>query len=807
MQRALTGRFRVGEWLVDPAVDELRRGGEVVKLEPRVMRLLVHLAEREGQTVSAEQLLDAVWSGVVVSPQSVYTSIAQLRRALEGGDDEPRYVVTVPRRGYRLVAPVEPAPDADRAEPFGRWAGPPESVDPPADLELPELQDVNELERRVAPPEPSVPRPRTGLTLPGARRPLLAHPVPSTAPLTARRRWQLAGAAVAIALLAIAAAVLPRLLDRGNGAGDAPVVAVLPLAQLGAAAPDGLAEGLAEELLNGLAAVPGVRVAARGSTFPLRDADPREIGRRVGATHVVQGTLRRDAERLRVAVQLVDAATGYTQWSSTFDRPATDLLDVQRELSNAVVAAIAPRFAARAQEQTSARLASDSNAFAAYLEGRRESARRTPEAFARATALFQKSATLDPGFALAQVALAELAMLRFYYDNLPLEAAGAIAEPAIARALELDRLLPEAYAARGLLRTEQWRLEDAEQDLRRALVLNPNYVDAYVRLGTALEYQGRPRDALASLQKAAELDPLHFILHVRRCLALQNLGRLDDARGACERAIELQPNLPNGYWARGLIGLSNGHLDDAIADYRRALDAAPQRYDLRLQLAWLYLDVGRLPQARTEFETAVAARPDDPEVAIEAARYALATGDDAALATAVNRAAEAPTATPETLVDAALLALVLGDTPRAVRAVERARALPGYDESQLYGLWLARWGRLPPLALVLVDRARGDEAAARRRLDALERFVRGLQANGQAWSGLDYLAASVAALRGDRRTAFARLDAALAHDWQRAWWPRRDPSLAPLRADPRFQSWLGRVEQSAAEVGARVDAP
>src|SRR6185312_3100129 len=200
--------------------------------------------------------------------------------------------------------------------------------------------------------------------------------------------------------------------------------------------------------------------------------------------------------------------------------------------------------------------------------------------------------------------LADAYMAGYYYQARALADTAPLVEEAVAQALHRDPNLAEAYAARGVLRTEQNRLDEAIADLHKASILKPNYSEALIRLGAAYEYRGRPRDALAVDDQALELDPLQFVLQQRRCLVLQNLARFQEADKACTRTLELQPDNPNGYWTLALERLARGDVPGAISGYRAALQRAPWRSDLQSQLGWLELDVGLEPRGLADMEAA-----------------------------------------------------------------------------------------------------------------------------------------------------------------------------------------------------------
>lgn len=284
MERPSSRVLRIGAWFVNPLSGEIARGEERVRLEARTMRLLLCLAESPGEVVSIDTLLSQVWSGVVVTPDSVYQAVAALRRLLGDDAKQPAYIVTVPRLGYRLVAPVEPQVDA-----------------PPA------AQPARAPSRMLA-----------GLAL-GV---LLVAGAVTYFMVVGRDASSQAGASSVTSPKAIA--VLP-FLDLTDDMNEEP-----------------FADGMTEELIHKLSKVQGLRVPAptdsfffKGKQLPLA-----EIARSLRVSYVLDGSVRKSGETLRVAARLVRADDGYVVWSETYDRPLTDKLMVQDDIAGEVTNAL-----------------------------------------------------------------------------------------------------------------------------------------------------------------------------------------------------------------------------------------------------------------------------------------------------------------------------------------------------------------------------------------------------------------------------------------------------------------------------------
>jgi transcriptional activator of cad operon len=304
MDRPTAIPLRIGAWYVDPTSGQISRDGETVRLEARTMRLLLCLAEHGGEVVSIDKLLEQVWSGVIVTQDSVYQAIASLRRQLADDPKEPTYIATVPRLGYRMVAPVRP------------WV---------------------EESRAPAAPAPAMAGAASTGMIAGERR---------FGPR--RRAGVLAAAAGALCVALIAAFLLIRSGNKvhASATGSIPPksVAVLPFLDLTSQKMDEeyFADGMTEELIDKLSKIPGLHVPAPASSFffkgkPTAVAD---IARSLGVVYVLSGSVRESDDRLRVAVRLVRADDGYVVWAEAYDRPSDNKLLVQEQIAIEVTKAL-----------------------------------------------------------------------------------------------------------------------------------------------------------------------------------------------------------------------------------------------------------------------------------------------------------------------------------------------------------------------------------------------------------------------------------------------------------------------------------
>ena len=724
--------MQIGDWSVDPSRDVIRSDATETKLEPRAMRLLCCLADPPGDVHTTDELLSKVWPGLVVGQNSLYQAIAQLRRALGDLEDGARYIETVPRKGYRLIAPVTSPPPA----PTWNW------------------------------------------------RPLA-----------------IGGAA--LVLVAVSGWVVSRWQTIGKtSSGQNPAIAVMPFLDLSAGAQEQVfAEGLTEELTNTLARIPGLKVTGRTSSrrAVADEQEPRKLGRVLGVAYLLQGSVRTSEGRVRVSARVVSTADGFQVWSNNYDRSRTGAIGVQTDIAREVVGSLKIQLSSEASGRIDLAPTSKLNAYDLYLLGRHQQMQRNPEALARAIEYHTQAIAIDPRFALAYAGLADAQMAGYYYANRPLVDTAALVEKSVKAALAIDPELPEAYAARAVLRTEQWNTDAAIADLQRAIAINPNAGEFYLRLGAAYEYAGRPREALHTYDQVRSLDPLHTQLHVRRCLTLQNLGRYPEASQACNRAFELQPDVPNHLWASGLNDFAQGRTTSAIAFYQQALTRAPQRIDIRSELGLLYLDQREPALAASQFAQGLAtAGPRAWGPQLTAARLYLARGDFTPLLEKLRSKDWLAIDDARQLLNAGFLAAAAGDAGLAERY--RAQAVVSIQtphESLYPGLYSVRWGTCELCYLAMLERLRGASDVAQAHESFVLAWLAETEKAGHLWHGLEYVRATVLAQQGNDSGALLALQRAVQLGWRSYWLTDVDPAFIRLRKRPDFQRLLSQQDNTA----------
>jgi TolB-like protein/DNA-binding winged helix-turn-helix (wHTH) protein/Flp pilus assembly protein TadD len=728
--------MRVGDWRVDPALDEIAMGEQVVKLEPRTMQLLVYLAEHAQQVVSAEELLEHVWRGVVVAPSSVYQAVARLRRTLGDVSAAPTYIVTVPRKGYRLIAPVTP------------WV-PPE------------------------PPQPAPPE---------------VHQPPSRA---RRRGWGIASALVVAAGFAFWLAS-PETFHRLWTGHPAPrSVAVLPFLALGGAPGDQyLGDGLSEDLINSLANVAGLQVAARTSSFLFagNGGDLRQIREKLNVDTVLEGSIRRHEGRVRIVAELIDARSGYHLWSQAFERDDHELWAVHEEIADAVLEHLDPALT-RPAAKADTRHAQNGTAYNEFLQGRYLLEQRTEEGLSQAVGHFQRAIALAPDDALAYSGLADADALLAQYAAHEDPTLLSQARAAALHALSLSPDLAEAHASLGLIDNQAGRLQEAIPHLRRAIELDPHYGPAQMWYGRNLFLQRDYAAADRVFEKALSFDPLSAMLQLNTGLALEQLDRLPQATAHARQAVALEPRLPSAYWLLAFLEARVGHLSEAARLFQTAMGLGLTQAEALGQMSAVYAELGDCAEAAHWLQAGRQRDPLDWAVLYAATAYSLCERNPAGLVDALQELRQR-NASNTTLLASLAFSLTLANGRRQALDVYHALEAAPDGEATLFDRSGLGIGVSPALEYAVLVRAAGQPDRARALTDGVHARLETIRQQGGQAAGLEYCAAGVLAQQGEVRGALTALESAVAAGWRAADWMERDPALDTLHSSPRFTRLL-----------------
>lgn len=439
-----------------------------------------------------------------------------------------------------------------------------------------------------------------------------------TAGLHVGARNRRRGVRVLLTALVAAIAIVAIGLWLGRRDGDVTVaksIAVLPFANMSDEKENEyFSDGLSEELLNALARVGDLHVAARTSSwqFKGRSGDVEDIGRQLNVSTVLEGSVRRAGNRVRVTVQLIDANNGFHMWSQTYDRELGDIFAIQEDISNRVIDALKVTLLESEGEQLARQPTDNLEAYDSYLLGKHQMAQRTVPNLEEAVRRFESAIDLDPDFALAHVGLADAILLLGSYGTIPMEGNVERIERHLNRALELDSTLGEAYASLAFFYGQTDRTPEAHAAFERAIELSPSYATAYHWYGLMLGgFRAYPQKATAMLKKAVELDPLSPIINMAYAGDLRDNGRFDEAIARLERVISLDSDFPNVYVGMAEIFYEEyGKSDEALEWLGKAIALDPDNLRRRFRRAHYLAGAGRIDKAQAECAAIIDADPD-----------------------------------------------------------------------------------------------------------------------------------------------------------------------------------------------------
>jgi TolB-like protein/DNA-binding winged helix-turn-helix (wHTH) protein/Tfp pilus assembly protein PilF len=524
-------RFSVFE--LDPDVPELRRSGRRVHLQEMPLRVLQMVLEHPNELVPREAFFARLWphdeTGIL--DDNLNTAVRKLRLALNDSAHHPHFIETVPKRGYRFIGPL--VEDA--------------------------LAQVTPIPR-AAPQEAAAPAPASQSTK--RRLPILVA----------------AAAILAIATLGVWLQSYNSTTDPTSPAATAPrTLAVLPFLNAGNRPGDEyFSDGLTQEVIDRLSRVDGLRVVSRTSAFALKgkNLDANEIGRMLGVESFVEGSVRREGDRLRISAHLVNARDGYQLWAETYDRHLDDAFAIQEEIALAIADTLTGHLLGERRAVVPAAPVVNPLAYDHYLKGRFNWHRRTQESLRTAATHFEQAAELAPKYAPAWAGLADAYAVLGFYDYLPPAEAFPKAREAARRALELDPQNASAEATMGYAALYyDWNVSKAETRFRRAIALDPNNTKAHQWYGNLLTAAGRFEEAEHEMRHAQQLEPLSVIASAALGWTLYHAGRHEDALEQYRITLALDPNFELAYLWSGWALEALGRYDEALS----MLDNAAKR--------------------------------------------------------------------------------------------------------------------------------------------------------------------------------------------------------------------------------------
>jgi TolB-like protein/DNA-binding winged helix-turn-helix (wHTH) protein/tetratricopeptide (TPR) repeat protein len=507
------GRFRVGPWLVQPSLNTVSRNGTPMRLTLKAMEVLVCLAEHAGESVPKEELLQIVWRETFVTDDVLVGSISELRRVFEDDAREPRFIQTIPKRGYRLIAAVEPATAA-----LSSTGG---------------TSTIENSHRRL-------------------------------------KAAALVGAALLLVALVASSAKIQRWLSATSSSPTIHSIAVLPLQNLsGDAAQEYFSDGMTDALITDLAQISSLKVISRTSSMQYKQTKKAlpEIARELNVDGIVEGTVQRSGDRVRVTAQLIYGPSDKHVWAHSYERDMREVFALERDVTEEIAREVRARIATPNQVPVAQARRASPKVLEAYLQGNYHLSRfgsgGGDEQLTMAEEYFQRAIDADPNFAPAynQLANAHLNLLQ------PSKQDFDIARKMAERAVELDPNSSDAHHTLGDVKGRAWNWPGSEEEYRRAVVLNPNNAQAHDDLGELLDDTGRFDDGWREYQIAQELDPNN-----------DHLSDAFDRRGQHAHAIAMLQIMLKRYPDNGYLHMSlyrdyvkNGMHKEAVQELEKTL--------------------------------------------------------------------------------------------------------------------------------------------------------------------------------------------------------------------------------------------
>lgn len=572
-----SGTIRFGPFEADLAAGELRNDARKIKLQEKPFQVLAALLERPGEMVRREELQQRLWPAdtFVDFDHGLNIAIAKLREALGDSAEHPHYIETLPKRGYRFIAQVD-GPD------------------------------------RVA----------------------------EARSLVSRRRL----AARILALTAIAALVVIYIAQSWtkpaeNTRAGKVMLAVLPFENLdGDPQQEYFSDGLTEEMIAQIGQInpQALGVIARTSAmrYKATDKDVAQIGRELSVEYLLEGSVRREGDRVRVTAQLIQVSDRTHLWARTYEREATSVFDIQRDVADQVSQALKLQLLPGQQAVRARTPRVHPAAHESYLQGRHLWNRRTPQHVQKAVLYFEEAVRFDPSYARAYAGLSDSYNLLASYSVLPPNVAISKAKASAHRALELDPALAEAYASLGFAKLEyDWDWAGAEEAFRKAIQLDPNYATGRQWYSLYLNATGRAEEAIAEAREALRLDPVSPIIALGVGSRLYHARRFDEAIEQFRKTLELDPTFVLAYHNLGRAYLMKRRYAEAIGALENAHRLSGERSARTAALGYGYALAGRREQARALRDELANAPAPTTVPSFPMALLCLSLGDrDAALA-------------------------------------------------------------------------------------------------------------------------------------------------------------------------------
>lgn len=548
MDRAISSGqiFRFGLFEADVSRSTLTRKGVRVKIQDQPFRVLIRLLENSGEIVTREELRRKLWpEGTYVDfDGSLNVILKKLRAAIDDDSDNPRFIQTVPRRGYRFIAPVSEVSQSQQ----------------PAELDGASSTAAG-AEYAAQPAGVSPPR----------------HP-PLAVTVSSRRLLAILAAGLVLLILAAVAYRMRSPRPSQATAQKRVMLAILPFQNLSNdPAQDYFSDGLTEETITDLGQMSPQRlgVIARTSAMVYKHTDKTvsQIGRELGVDYILEGSVRRDGDKARISAQLIRVRDQIHLWARNYDREVKDLIEVQDDLGKAIATQVQANLTPQRESELSETRAVNPEAYDLYLRARYYWNKRTPEGIKESIGYYRQATDRDPNFAMAYAALADAYNLSNIIGPYSAKESLPLAKAAAEKAIQLDASLAEAHAALGMAMSHyDFDFPGAEREFQKALEVNPNSAYAHLFYSNCyLMPMGRVREAIAENKKALELDPLSLPINNFMAETYQLAGDYEEAYQQYQHTIAMDPTFPLAHEYYSWFLIETGKYEAAITEHQKAM--------------------------------------------------------------------------------------------------------------------------------------------------------------------------------------------------------------------------------------------
>jgi DNA-binding winged helix-turn-helix (wHTH) protein/TolB-like protein/Tfp pilus assembly protein PilF len=589
------GVYLFDAFRLDPARRLLEKEGETVSLTPKTFDTLVVLVRNCGRVMEKDELMQAIWPDTVVEESNLAHNISALRRIFGQKGVENRFIATVPGRGYSFVAPVQQEPPPLPAQPTN-----------PGTLRL--QYEVTRSRLTIEDESGTIgdalqthqPFVNHADTTP-VRVDKMPERTPLAAPPRTLARRLLRRAAIATSVLVGLTIVAYLVSFRSAPVKPIQSIAVLPFKPL---VPDhrdeALEMGIADTLVTRLTSLNNltVRPISAARRFTSLDQDPAAAGRDLQVQAVLEGSIQKADNKIRITARLINVADGKPIWTRQFDQPWTDIFAVQDAIAQRVAADLFGTLSGEEQSDLARNYTTDPEAYRLYLLGRYHWNKRSSEGMYKSIEYFRQVIEKDPGYALAYVGLADAYTTLGSYHVAPPKEVLPKAKEAALRALEIDERLAEAHATMGKISNDyDWDWERSEREFRRAIELKPNYPNAHHWYSTLLVTVGRYDEAVSEANRALELNPLSAGDITQMGNILYRARRYDQAIAVLQKSVELEPNFSTTYYHLGICYVLQGRYEEALAEFQRGRAISPSAPDFVAMLGYTCGLAGRRDEA------------------------------------------------------------------------------------------------------------------------------------------------------------------------------------------------------------------